>query len=157
MNGDDNGNGHWPRDPIGRLMDSTPLEARAQRLLTHRSGPEEPILGLIEREMEFLLEQLDDLRTLHTDLDRDLLRSEARARTDILRLRAPQYKQRDDHESHRLALKRRGEELARERRSISLELHNRRRALLDRLGALVERHSLVGGAVGDGDGADAIG
>jgi hypothetical protein len=44
------------------------------------------------------------------------------------------------------------EELARERRSISLELHSRRRGLLERLGSLIERHTQVRSDGGNEDG-----
>jgi hypothetical protein len=144
MNGDDNGNGLWPRGPLGRLEEPTALEVKARRVITARSGPDEPILGLLEREIEFILEQLEELRTLHTDLDRDLLRSEARVKTELLRLRPVRYQHENKHEPHRQSLKRRGEELARERRSISMDLHHRRRVLLDRLAALLDRHAAVG-------------
>ncbi|MEX2217669.1 MAG: hypothetical protein WD749_02825 [Phycisphaerales bacterium] len=155
MNGDDNGdNGHWPREPIGRLDEPAPVELKAQRVAAMRSGPDEPILGLLEREMEFLLEHLEELRALHRDLDRDLLRSEARVKTDLLRLRPLRYSLNENHEPQRAALKRRGEDLARERRSLSLDLSTRRRGLLERLATLLERHIQVRGGGDNGGNGD---
>ncbi len=140
MNGDEDDR----RAPIGGFEELTPLEREAQSLLRHRSGPDEPVLGTIERQIESVLDQSEELRELHRDLDRDLLRSECRLGTDLLRLREHRYGL-VDREPQRTTIKRRLEQLGRERRSIALELHARRRALSERLASLLERHQQTRG------------
>lgn len=148
--------GHTRRDAdAGRAGidqgERTSLELEALAILARRSPADEPVLRAIEREIETTVEHLDETRAIHADLERDLTRAECRARTDLLRFRERSYvidPQNPNHpfnEPQRQALKRRVEDLAQERRSTSLDLHTRRRALLERLGALVERHRQVRG------------
>ncbi|MFZ2874499.1 MAG: hypothetical protein WAZ94_08445 [Phycisphaerales bacterium] len=136
----------------GREDDAlTPSEREAEALLRRRSGTDEPVLRAVEREMETLLEHLADLRMLHSDLDKDLVRSECRVRTDLLRATARPYvidtanPNHPFNESPRQSLKRRLDDLARERRSVNQDIRLRRTALLDRLSSLLERHRQIGG------------
>ncbi|CAG0985950.1 hypothetical protein PHYC_02024 [Phycisphaerales bacterium] len=148
--------------PVGAsdaIEHRTPLELEAEALLARRSTSDEPVLQAIEREIETVLEHLGEMRSIHEDLDRDLTRSECRVRTDLLRFRPRPYivsTENPNHpfnESQRQSLKRRLDDLAKERRSISMDLHTRKRVLLDRLAGLIERHRQVRGDGGAWGGA----
>jgi hypothetical protein len=144
--------GEGPASPDGHGK-TTPVELEATALLARRSGPDEPVLRAIEREIEMIIEHLAELRSIRVDLETDLARSECRVKTDLLRAAARPYVIDTANPNHpfneppRMALKRRLEDLARERRTVSMDLRARRTALLDRLAALVERHRQVRGAV----------
>lgn len=127
------------------------LELEAKALIARRSSAEEPVLQAIEREIETVLEHLDEMRSIQTDLEKDISRTECRVGTDLLRFGARPYiisTENPNHsfnESQRQSLKRRLDDLAKERRSISMDLHGRRRLHLDRLAGLIERHRQVRG------------
>ncbi|MCC6678627.1 MAG: hypothetical protein IT436_15950 [Phycisphaerales bacterium] len=141
-----------PIDLVARVHARSPLEIEARELIDQRSGARRAVLndgdgavfGMVEREIAVALEELGSLRGLHEDLDRDLVRSECRIRTDLHGLRPLPYGP-DDKSGVRYALKRRLEELARERRGIAAELHVQRRQQLERLATLMERHRQLRG------------
>lgn len=132
----------------------SPTETEARGILRRRSGAEEPVLQSIERQIDMTLEHLDEVRSVSSDLGRDLSRAETRVQTDLLRFTPRPYINDPANPNHffndspRRALKNRLEDLAKERRTLGIDLRARQRALLERLAALVDRHGQVRGSGG---------
>ena len=122
---------------------SNSLEEKARDIARDRLDNfwDSSLLAVIEREVALLLGQLDRVRTLHDEMQRDLLRDECYVGTELLQMeqRTPRYS--PDRFPEREKMHKRIQGIHQERRRLTSTHTDQLHTLEDRLLILLNRHA----------------
>jgi hypothetical protein len=99
----------------------------------------------IEQQIALTLEQLQQVRALHKDLERNLLQLECMVDTDILQLEPRPLDSVDQHREQRFSLKNRLLKIDAERRALARVQLEKEQALHEKLLTLLRRLSVLRG------------